>query len=98
MEMCIFAVFDRKSETFNVPFFMRTMGEALRAFQDLVQDERTVMYRHPEDFSLVQLGKWDPKKGLFDCGADATTLAHADEFKAVRGAPVGLAAVSGGEA
>lgn len=90
MEMFVFAVFDRKSETFNVPFFMRTMGEALRAFQDLVQDERTIMYRHPEDFSLVQLGKWNPKKGLFDCAADAVTLAHADEFKGSKSTPIGV--------
>lgn len=93
MEMFVFAVFDRKSETFNTPFFMRTLGEALRAFQDLCEDDRTIMHRHPEDFSLVQLGKWDPRKGLFETSAGATTLAHADEFK--RAAPT-LAAVPTG--
>lgn len=79
MEMQVFAVFDKKSELHNLPFFMQTTGEALRAFMDLVRDEKTVLFRHPEDFKLVRLGTFDNKGGSFKM-SEAVTVAHADEF------------------
>lgn len=81
MEMQVFAVFDKKAELHNLPFFMQTTGEALRAFMDLVRDEKTVLYRHPEDFKLVRLGTFDNKAGFFKMTADPVTVAHADEFR-----------------
>lgn len=75
----VFAVFDKKSELHGPPFNMGTVGEALRAFQDLVQDERTTVSRHPEDFKLVRLGMFDNKTGEF-VNAPRETLAHAQEF------------------
>lgn len=79
MMLTIFAVFDKKSELHNMPFFMGTAGEALRAFQDLVRDPATVVARHPEDFKLVRLGLYDNKAGQF-LNEAPVTLAHADEF------------------
>lgn len=81
--MIMFAVFDKKSETYNLPFFMGHLSEALRAFSDLCQDAQTVLYRHPEDFKLVMLGKFDQKTGRLDQGEELQTLAHADEFRKV---------------
>lgn len=80
MEMQVFAVFDKKSELYNLPFFMQTTGEALRAFMDLARDEKTVLYRHPEDFRLSRLGTFDNKAGVFKM-SEPVTVAHADEFK-----------------
>lgn len=93
MVKLVFAVFDKKSELHNMPFYKTTRGEALRDFQDLVQDERTVLYRHPEDFKLVELGTYEDKTGKFE-NKEPVTLAHAEEFKALRETPIGL--VKGG--
>lgn len=91
MEMQVFAVYDKKSELHNLPFFMQTTGEALRAFMDLVRDEKTVLYRHPEDFKLVRLGTFDNKGGVFKM-AEPVTVAHADEFRQLPAGvtPIGL--------
>lgn len=80
MLMQVFAVFDKKAELHNMPFFMQTTGEALRAFMDLVRDDKTVLFRHPEDFKLVRLGTFDNKGGVFKMD-EPQTVAHADEFR-----------------
>lgn len=92
----MFAVFDKKSETYNLPFFMRTMGEAMRAFQDLVGDEKTVLYRHPEDFKLVKLGTFDLKTGEVE--RSVVTLAHADEFRVGASKVIGVIPPAAGSA
>lgn len=91
MEMQVFAVYDKKSELHNLPFFMQTTGEALRAFMDLARDEKTVLFRHPEDFKLVRLGTYDNKLGKFS-NEGTLTLAHADEFRQLPASvtPIGL--------
>lgn len=78
-KMSVFAVFDKKAERFLQPFFMVSAGEAMRAFQDLCTDQKTVMFRHPEDFKLVRLCEFDEKSGTF-VGSELVTLSHASDF------------------
>lgn len=65
MKLKVFSVYDIKAEIFNGPFFMSTNGEAVRAFKDLANDEKTTIGRHPEDYRLMCLGKFDNEKGEF---------------------------------
>lgn len=78
-KMSVFSVFDKKAERFLQPFFMVSAGEAIRAFQDLCADQKTVMFRHPEDFKLVRLCEFDEKSGSF-LGSELVTLSHASDF------------------
>lgn len=82
MKMMVFSVFDKKSELYQLPFYMGTTGEALRAFQDLARDERTVVYRHPSDFKLCHVGFYENLSGRHENLEVPTTVAHADEFDA----------------
>lgn len=66
MILRIFAIYDIKTEIFSPPFFQSTTGEALRNFKDLVNDERSTVHKHPEDYRLMCLGNWDNHTGLFD--------------------------------
>lgn len=59
----MFSVFDAKARNFNTPFFMRERGEALRAFADLANDLTTLVGRHPSDFTLYEVGTFDPETG-----------------------------------
>lgn len=58
-----YAIFDNKAGYFNVPFFMHSQGEALRAFTDLANDRSTSVGRHPSDFVLFQVGTYETESG-----------------------------------
>lgn len=68
MVLKAFSVLDIKSEIYGAPFFMGTVGEAVRAFKDLVNDTNTLPGRHPADFKLVCIGEFDNEKGLLASG------------------------------
>lgn len=59
------SVRDQKSEAFGRPFFVPSVGVAMRDFEDEVNraDEKNILYRHPSDFALYQLGVFDDADG-----------------------------------
>lgn len=61
----VYTVYDSAAKFFHPPMFLRSRGEALRMWQDLVNDEKTSMCRHPKDFSLIEIGTYDDQKGEF---------------------------------
>ena len=73
-----FAVYDTKGETFNLPYFCPTIGLAVRMFEDMALDPQTVVAKHPEDYSLFQLGTYDMATGIFtqDKPPEAISYAH----------------------
>lgn len=52
----IFSIYDKKAESFMPPFFMPTVGMAVRAFGDDVSRAGSQLGTHPEDFELYHLG------------------------------------------
>lgn len=61
----VYALRDSKSDSFNIPFHLQTDGLAVRALQDLVNDERSIVHAHPEDFALYCLATWDSVSGEY---------------------------------
>ena len=59
MKLKIFSIFDAKAEAFNTPFFFNMTGQATRAFQDLVADPQSAISKHPEDYTLFEIGEFD---------------------------------------
>lgn len=78
-----FTVYDGKAKTFSSPFFMITVGMALRGFEDLVNDPKTVPSRHPEDFVLYECGTFDDQTGLMEYITPLNLVATATEYKKV---------------
>lgn len=76
----VYAVFDSKVEAFMTPFFVRTRGEALRAFQDSVNQENSSFRMHPADFTLFELGDWDELHGQFTLLKTPYSLGLAQDF------------------
>lgn len=64
MDTLMFSVFDSKAAVFGTPFFMPREAMAIRAFTDLVNDGRSMVSQHPEDFSLFKVGWFDDDKGV----------------------------------
>lgn len=63
--MFVYSIYDKQAEMFNLPFFQQTAGLAKRAFFDLVNDSSSTLFKHPEDFELWCLGKFDDLTGEF---------------------------------
>lgn len=81
MKLEVYSVFDSKVGSYARPFFMRTKGEALRAWSKVCNDSSTEIYEHPEDFTLFQLGYFYEETGLFECLPTPNPLGKALEFR-----------------
>jgi len=66
MKLRVYAVYDSKIGVFARPFFMQSKGEALRAWQDVVNDPNTSFHKHPEDFTLFEIGVWEDEDARFE--------------------------------
>ncbi|QCQ84942.1 nonstructural protein [Blackfly microvirus SF02] len=69
MKMLIFTVFDSAVGAHLQPFFSRSMGEAIRSFQDAVNDPKTQFNAHSMDYTLFLHGSFDDNGGMFDTAA-----------------------------
>lgn len=61
--MKAYSLFDSKSKAFNRPWFAGTRGEALREFSDVVSKKDDFIRRHSGDFTLFEIGDFDPTNG-----------------------------------
>lgn len=66
MQFKAFSVYDTKAKAFRPPFFVSHTGEALRLFEDLVNDSNSVVAKHPSDYILYEIG------GFNDSTAEST--------------------------
>lgn len=61
----VYAVRDTKGELYMQPFHRKMAGEAERDFNELVNDDRTIFSKYPEDFDLFELSTFNEKTGLY---------------------------------
>lgn len=66
MKLRAFCVRDEKAEAFLPPFFLHAIGQAMRAFADSVNDPAHQFGKHPEDYSLFEIGSFDDALGRFE--------------------------------
>ena len=61
MNLQIYAVFDKKTEEYGTPMFLRTNGEAVRGFSDAVnaKEDNNNLSRHAEDYALYHIGAYN---------------------------------------
>lgn len=81
MNLKIFAILDTKANIFNQPFFMRSTGEAVRAFADLTNDPQSMLFKHPDDFRLFHIGEYDQELAQFNTLPKPEPIGSAAEFK-----------------
>lgn len=68
MIIVVCSVRDAKAEVFGQPHFTQSVGTAIRSFTDEINREapENSFFRHPEDYTLYQLGTYDDSNGRFD--------------------------------
>lgn len=83
--MCV--IKDRVADTYHPPFCVPNTGIAVRMFTDEINkaSEQNIMYKHPDDFDLYQLGMYDDETALVTQDAVPRQLCLGRDVKNSRG-------------
>lgn len=65
MKQKIFTIYDSKANAYLTPFFLHQDGMALRVFTDCVNNFNHQFGKHPEDYTLFNIGSWSDEKAKF---------------------------------
>lgn len=61
-----FSIYDKKAEAFTNGCFQADFpGQALRAFNDMINSTDNDLGKHPEDYALFHIGTFNKENGLF---------------------------------
>lgn len=84
MKMIVVSIKDRAADAFGRPFYVPSVGVAIRSFQDEVNraSEDNQMYQHPDDFDLYELGSFDDSTGTFVLDESPKLLTLGKQVKA----------------
>lgn len=80
-KLMVYSIYDAKVKFFDRPLFMRNRGEALRAWEQAANDEKTTISAHPSDYSLMEIGEFDDQTGKIECYSVPESLGLALQFK-----------------
>ncbi len=84
MQTIIFTVYDDKAEAYLSPFFLNSIGEAIRAFSELANDENHAFCKYPADFTLFEIGVFDNCSCSIESLPTPHAIGKAIEYKNVR--------------
>jgi len=65
MKHKIFTIYDSKAKAYLTPFFLHEDGMAIRVFADCINDTTHQFGKHPEDYTLFNIGSWSDEKAKF---------------------------------
>lgn len=84
MKLKVFTSYDTKVEAYLQPFFMRTRGEAIRAWTELANNPEHLFSKHPGDYTLFEIGEYDDATAQLTPSRAFTNLGTALEFKRLK--------------
>ena len=79
-QKAIVCVKDGALGAFLPPFFVPSIGVAVRHFGDEVHNKESPMFAHPEDYELYHLGQFDDA-GIFDIFPQPVRLARGLDYE-----------------
>ncbi len=66
MKFRLFTIFDTKAKAYLPPFCLGEVGQAIRHFGDSVNNKESAFNKHPEDYTLFEIGVFDDNKGMVE--------------------------------
>lgn len=64
-EVCV--LFDKALGAYSRPMFVVSKGQAVRAVTDEANSRESDIGKHPSDYELFYVGKFDDRDASFDC-------------------------------
>lgn len=65
MKYVVVCIRDRAVDAFMQPWFVASVGAAVRAFSDEVNKADSPMNKHPDDYDLYEVAQFDDATGEF---------------------------------
>lgn len=81
MKTKVYSIYDQKAGIYNKPFYMINEQVATRSCIDLLDDPSTDLAKHPEDFTLYELGDYDDTSCTFELHEPALLVHKLHELK-----------------
>ena len=66
MKLKACSIYDSKSQAWMTPMFFQATAQAMRSFGDAINDGKSEFAKHPEDYTLFEVGEFDPQNGIMD--------------------------------
>lgn len=88
MIMRILSVYDSKSCVFGQPVFDRSVGSAIRGFEEVCNDEKSNFCKFSSDYTLFEIGEFDDVSGELKALKPMRNLGTASSFKKLVAKPV----------
>ena len=84
MDHKIFSIYDQKAHAYLPPFILPRTEMALRTFSECANAPDHQFYKHPGDFTLVEIGGFDDSSGRISPYDVLISIGTALEFKTAR--------------
>lgn len=81
MKYIIVSIKDRAIDAFQPVFNVRAPGEAIRAFQDAINNNQNPMHAHADDYDLYELGTFNDETGQIQTHQQPKQIALGKQLK-----------------
>lgn len=66
MKTIVYSIYDSKAKAYSQPFHAVNDAVAMRMVSAAVNDPGTSLNRHPEDYTVYELARFDEENGTFE--------------------------------
>lgn len=80
MKFQIFAIKDHALDAYMRPWYAQTIGQAIRMFQDEINNPQGEMHKHADDYDLYHLGEWNEETAEFQNNGTPKQVARGKEL------------------
>lgn len=77
----IFVLKDDKSATYGPPIVEQTRGMLIRSIQEGLAQGTAIWAKHPQDFTLFEMGEYDPRTGNIELYESKSCLGLVQDFR-----------------
>lgn len=76
----IYSIHDSKADAYLPPFFLHADGMATRSFQDCITDPEHAFGKHPQDYTLFNIGTFNDKTSELEYFSPIKNLGNGVEY------------------
>lgn len=77
----VFLLKDDKSSSYGPPFIDENRGKVIRGIQEELQKGQAVWAKHPQDFTLFEVGEFDQRDGTITMYETKKCVGLVQDFK-----------------